>query len=187
MSSSPKRGPVRGAALAVALLLLSLSACGKSPEPESAGAAPAPAAPVLHPLPETAFKVEWGKVELPPALPAGATVPVQVRFRNLGDQPWPDKANADPTASGANAVRLAYRLLPAGPAAGEGYLTRSDLAQPLLPGQEVTVTLDLKLPDQPGDYQVQFDLVQELVAWFEGMGAAKLVVPIRVGPPAAAP
>jgi hypothetical protein len=185
MISSPKRVPAWGAAVAAALLLLPLSACGKSPEPAAGTeAAPAAAAPVLRPLPETAYKVGWGKVDLPAALPAGKTVPVKVTFRNDGDQVWPDRATGDPAATGANAVRLSYRFLPAGPTQGEGYLLRADLAQPLPPGQETTVTIDVKLPDQPGDYQLQLDLVQELIAWFEWRGAAQQIVPIKVGPPA---
>jgi hypothetical protein len=37
-------------------------------------------------------------------------------------------------------------------------------------------------PAAPGDYALQFDLVQENVAWFEDRGAHRFLVPVRVEP-----
>src|SRR5689334_8763897 len=115
MTSSPMRGSGWISALIAALLLLPLAACGKRAEKDdtAAAAAPAPAPPALHPLPETAFRVEWGKVEVLAPAVAGKTVPVAVTLKNASDQVWPDKATADPAHTGANAVRLAWRILPA--------------------------------------------------------------------------
>lgn len=180
--TSPKRGSAGRWGLIAALLLLSFSACGKSAEKVDAGAqAAAPAPPVLRPLPESGYKVEWGKVEIPTPIAVGQKVPIQVTLRNAGDQVWPNRATGDPAQTGANAVRLAWRLLPAGPADGDGYAPqRVDLPQPLAPGQSVTLTVEIKAPDQPGDYEVQLDLVQELVSWFERRGAPKQIVKIKV-------
>jgi hypothetical protein len=180
--TSPKRGSAGRWAPIAALLLLSLAACGKSAEKtDAATAAPAPAQVVLRPLPETGYKVEWGKVEVPTPMAAGKKAPIQVTLRNAGDQVWPNRATGDPAQTGANAVRLAWRLLPAGPADGDGYAQqRVDLPQPLAPGQSVTLTVEIKAPDQPGDHEIQLDLVQELVSWFERRGAAKQIVKIKV-------
>jgi acyl dehydratase len=180
MISSPKRGSAWSSVLIASLLLLPLAACGKNAEKDEA--APAAAVAVLRPLPETGYKVEWGKVEVPTPVAAGKTVPVKVTLKNAGDQIWPDKATGDPGQTGANAVRLAWRLLPPpGPTDGEGYSSkRVDLPQPLPPGQSVTLTAEVKAPDQPGDYEIQLDLVQELVTWFERKGAPKLIVKLKV-------
>ena len=72
---------------------------------------------------------------------------------------------------------------PAAPAAGphgEGYSQRADLSQPLAPGQSATLTAEVTAPNQPGDYEIQLDLVHETITWFEWKGAPKLVVKLKV-------
>lgn len=189
MNPIPRRGfSCRAVWLAALLLPLAFAACGSgeyedeetAPVPGAAPAAAPAAAVTLRALAPSAYNVEWGQVELPPSFPAGKSTPVKVTFRNASDQTWPDKATADPKGDGSNAVRLSYRWLPAKPAMGDGYVVRVDLPRPLPPGESMSLTFDVKAPDQPGDHQIQFDLVQELVAWFEGRGAAKLVVSAKV-------
>jgi len=181
MTSSPHRGPVLSFALLAAVVLLSLAACGQSAEKvEPAPAAQVAAAPGPHAMPESGYKVEWGKVEIPTPVPAGKTVPVQVTFKNASDQVWADRATGDPGQSGINAIRLAWRLLPAAGAHGEGYSERVDLPQPLAPGQSATLTVEVKAPDRSGDYEIQLDLVHETITWFEWKGAPKLVVKLKV-------
>ena len=57
---------------------------------------------------------------------------------------------------------------------------RSELPHPLPPQGVITLPLAVVAPAEPGDYKLQIDLVQELVAWFGGKGAVPLVIPIVV-------
>ena len=60
------------------------------------------------------------------------------------------------------------------------YDARADLRQPLRPGDSATLSIPVRAPKKPGEYQLQFDLVQELVSWFEEKGAPPLRVPVTV-------
>ncbi len=157
----------------------------------TASAPPAPA-----PLPDSAFRVEWqrvvwGKMGWPyghwvatgilEGLQPRERVLALVTLRNAGDHTWPDAAAADPARSGIYAVRLAYRWRR--PAGWGSYEERADLREPLAAGQAATIWIPVIAPAEPGDYQLQFDLVQERIAWFADKGAARLLLPARVDPP----
>lgn len=131
---------------------------------------------------EIGYSVIWEANTVPGVMAAGSTVPVSVTFRNTSESVWPDPRTANPTRPrGANAVRLGYRWWESED--GEpiaDYQARADLPHALEPGRSQTLTMDVLVPDRPGEYRLQFDLVHELVAWFEGRGAPRLVVPVSV-------
>ncbi|HEY6324109.1 MAG TPA: hypothetical protein VJA16_21410 [Thermoanaerobaculia bacterium] len=149
------------------------------------------------PLPDSAFKVAWQRVVWRkmdwPAMRWVATgvleglhprerVLALVTLRNAGDRAWPDAAAADPARSGIYAVRLAYRWRRA--ASGWGpYEKRADLREPLAAGDAAVIWIPVIAPPEPGDYLLQFDLVQERIAWFADKGADQLLLPARVKPP----
>ncbi len=160
-----------GVALLGALLGLGLGACNKTGTPSGS------------PLADSAFQVEWLSAEVPAQMKAGEVVTVKVKVRNSSDQVWPDPKTADPAASGAYAVRLAWRWRTSEEmTTGEGTSNRADLVEPLGPGRETTISIDVTAPKQPGEYKLQFDLVQELVSFFEERGAKLEVVPVTVVP-----
>jgi hypothetical protein len=154
-----------------------------------------PPAPV--PLPDSAFRVEWQRVVWSKMgwpymhwVPTGVLDSLRPReralalvtLRNAGDRTWPDAAAADPKRSGIDAVRLAYRWRRG--ASGWGpYEERADLREPLAAGHAATVWIPVIAPAEPGDYQLELDLVQERVAWFADKGADRLLLPARVKPP----
>lgn len=152
--------------------------------------------PEPAPLPDSAFRVTWQRVVWRkmdwPAMRWVATgvldglhprerVLALVTLRNAGDRVWPDAAAADPARSGIYAVRLAYRWRRAsvwGP-----YEERADLREPLAAGQAAAVWIPVIAPPEPGAYLLQFDLVQEGIAWFADKGADRLLLPARVNAP----
>jgi hypothetical protein len=152
--------------------------------------------PTPAPLPDSAYRVEWRSVRWHkmgwPYMQWVATgvleglhprerVLALVTVRNAGDRAWPDAAAADPARSGLYAVRLAYRWRRA---AGWGnYEERADLREPLAVGQTAAIWIPVIAPAEPGDYQLELDLVQERIAWFADKGADRLVLPARVVPP----
>lgn len=142
--------------------------------------APPPAAAV-GPLPDSAFRVEWTAGEVPAEVGAGETFSVDLSVRNAGDRTWPDLRTADPSATGALAVRLSHRWWDETMTHSVGdWVGREELPGPLAPGASAKLRVSVKAPPQPGAYLLQFDLVQELVAWFGDKGAAQLTFPVRV-------
>jgi len=126
--------------------------------------------------------VEWQHVYVPSTMAAGKTVTVEVAFKNTSTDTWPDPQHANfGKRDGSYAVRLSYRWWKSGaarPVADDE--ERTDLTAPVLPRQSATLLVNVTAPREPGDYLLQFDLVQELVTWFEWKGAARKTVPIRV-------
>lgn len=152
-----------------ALLVIGLGACNKTGTPSGS------------PMADSAFQVEWLSAEVPPQMKAGEVVTAKVKFRNISDQVWPDPKTADPAATGAYAVRLAWRWRTSDEmTTGEGTTIRTDMTEPLGPGREATLAIDVTAPKQPGQYRLQFDLVQEMVAFFEDRGAKVEIVPVTV-------
>lgn len=158
-----------GAVLLGVLLTTGLGACSKTGKPSGS------------PLPDSAFQVEWLSAEVPAQMKPGEVATVLVKFRNISDQVWPDPKTADPAGSGAYAVRLAWRWRTSEEmTTGEGTSLRADLTEPLGPGRETTLAIDVTAPKHPGQYRLQFDLAQELVAFFEDRGANLKIVPVTV-------
>jgi hypothetical protein len=159
-------------AMALATTFGLLSACGAGGETKASGI----------PLPDSAFRVEWGELKSPTEMKPGETTKISVAVTNTSDQTWPDPKTADPAATGAYAVRLGWRWrLTPDQRAGEGTSnSRTDLQKPLAPGESTTFEFDVTAPAAPGEYTLQVDLVQELVGWFEARGAATKTATITV-------
>lgn len=134
-----------------------------------------------EPLPDSAFRVEWLRVAVPPVLTPGQRVRVPVALKNVSDQSWPDPRTAHPSATGARAVRLSSRWWDADHSAPLGdWGPRADLTAPLQPGGAVTLGLSVVAPQRPGRYLLEIGLVEELVVWFQDRGAPELLLPVEV-------
>jgi hypothetical protein len=164
------------------LVLLPTIACDRWKEPfrvQNPGELVRPRA--RTPLPNSAWRVRWESHTVPAAMPRGSSADARIAFTNLGDAVWPDVIAGDPAAhNGGYAVRLAYDWAAASAERAGKPSRRADLPHPVHPGETMTLLVPLDAPDEPGEYRITFELVQELVAWFDGKGAATLVVPVTV-------
>jgi hypothetical protein len=94
-----------------------------------------------------------------PTLYAGTYVTVPVTVRNDGEVAW--RAERPPV------VHLSYHWREKGSptyAIFEGL--RTELPHDVQPGQSVDLQARLYVPPEPGAYQLEWDMVQEKVAWF---------------------
>lgn len=135
-------------------------------------------------MPASGFRVQWERIELEHStLAPGATVRAIVRFRNAGDQVWPDPQLANPaTFLPQRAVRVGYRWLDAsGKPVSE--FEREELPFPVFPNQSIEIPIVTPAPAQPGLYRLELDLVQEVVAWFSERGNARISAALRVQEP----
>lgn len=96
--------------------------------------------------------------------PASGLISVPIRLTNTGVRQW--------EASGATPFQLSYHLLSADGRQLQYDGPRSPLPQAVPPGQEIEVRAIVQTPPRPGEYLLEWDMVQEGVAWFSWKGAA---------------
>jgi hypothetical protein len=133
-------------------------------------------------LPDRAFRVEWEPIRASPFWKPGQIEIIPVTFTNASKTVWPNFKTARGKLPGEYAVRVSYRWLDANAKMPGNFGERFELPKPVNPGEAVTVAVRVQAPTMPGSYQLQFDLVQELVAWFADKGAKQLRFPVRVEP-----
>ena len=105
-----------------------------------------------------------------PPLVAGRVAPLRVRVRNDSPVRWPGEAQ----------LRVGDHWR-----ARDGRMLVLDDARTLIesavdPGGECEVQLNVFAPAQPGEYELEVDLVQELVGWFADRGSSTLRLPVTV-------
>jgi hypothetical protein len=146
------------------------------PEPEN------PAAQNAMPRRAHDYSLLWVDNNIPPTMSAGSSTQAHVRVKNTGDWTWPDAKTANPPKpDGSYAVRLTYRW-----ASAEGALlpenqTRGELPANIPPGEMADFAIKIDAPKAAGQYQLQVDVVEELITFFSAKGMKKLIVPITVG------
>jgi hypothetical protein len=131
------------------------------------------------PLDDGAFIARLSAADVPEKMRAGQDLTVNVRVKNLSEYVWPSRGRPD----------LTYTLTVADSwfVAGDGPLVtnldgRSPLPRDLWPGEEASVPLKIKVPGRPGDYVLEFDMVQEGVTFFKDRDSEPLQIRVRVEP-----
>jgi hypothetical protein len=101
---------------------------------------------------------------------------VRITLENVGSQGW--------SSEGRYPVFLSYHWwMP------NGSLLKKDgnrtyFTHIIAPGESLEVVASLHTPDGPGDYVLEWDLVQEWVSWFKEKGLSQtLRVPVKVEAP----
>ncbi|MEM7350341.1 MAG: hypothetical protein AAF657_06015 [Acidobacteriota bacterium] len=104
------------------------------------------------------YPTEWLSCDAPPTVAPEEAFLAVVRLRNASPHPWP--------ALGTARVQLSYHWLsPAGENIAYNGL-RTELAETVEPGAELTSWLTIEAPQAPGRYLLEVDPVLENVAWF---------------------
>ena len=130
------------------------------------------------PFPESAYRAKLSLENPPATLKAGQKGPVQVTVRNASSLDW--------LVYGTTNEGNKYRV-----AVGNRWLDNSGelitdmdgrygLPADLKAGEEVTVPLLITVPNKPGDYILELDLVHEGVTWFRDKGSEPLRVNLKV-------
>ncbi len=117
-----------------------------------------PALPALPGLP--------GMFDLPLRARIGHPTAVHTRVRNLSTRAFPAQATY-----GRRLVRLGAQLCDASGTVIDRDFARAWLPQPLEPGARTDVPITIPALEQPGHYQLKFDLVSEGIDWFERCGS----------------
>jgi O-antigen ligase len=92
-------------------------------------------------------------------LPTGRVSTIPVTVTNTGRLPWDSQATPP--------MLLSYHWLAAG---GDRFVTfdgeRTPFAAPVLPDTTVQMDIHVRAPRQPGQFRIEWDLVQEGILWF---------------------
>jgi hypothetical protein len=164
----------------VCLAAAALIGCGRSPETE-APAGDTQAAPAAPKPSHATYSLQWVSNDVPKTMSPGASTPVKVSVKNTGDWPWNDPFAANPSRpDGAYAVRLTYGWASADGKALPANSVRGELTAPVPPGETANFVIKVEAPKEAGSYQLQLDLVEELVFFFSAKGNEKLTVPVTV-------
>ena len=97
---------------------------------------------------------------------AGQPLRVRTRVHNLSSRPFPARATY-----GRRLVRLGAQLCGADGTLINRDFARAWLPQPLGPGDQTDVAIEIPAPREPGRYGLKFDLVSEGIDWFERCGS----------------
>jgi hypothetical protein len=170
--------PPRTIATSVALLLaLSQPACNGSLKT-------APADPVADnltltalsaPLPREAFNAQISFAYRPPAtLRAGEKRSIRLLVKNSSPVLWPYSGQPDTKFQ----LHMGNRWMDQSGATNED--ARAPLSYDLRPGDTEEVAITVKAPQTPGEYTLEFDLVQEYVGWFRDFGSQPLQLKLAV-------
>lgn len=92
-----------------------------------------------------------------------------IALTNTGDRPW--------RRAGWHPVRLSYHWRH-GATAAEG--CRFALPRDIQPGDTAQVSCTITAPAAEGEYVLEFDLVRELVGWFQADASAPLRIPVTL-------
>jgi peptidoglycan hydrolase-like amidase len=132
----------------------------------------APAATIALPV-TSGLNGGYGASTTPGQVTIGAVIDLSVTISNFGPRTWP--------AAGANPVELSYHIV--GANTGTVYVwdgNRGKLPSDVPAQTSVTVPIRVGMPAGVGDYVMQWDLVQEGVAWFSQVNVASKREPFTV-------
>ncbi|MGH9365264.1 MAG: methyltransferase domain-containing protein [Thermoanaerobaculia bacterium] len=137
-------------------------------------------APAEPPL-DTMFKARIAV--LPSSLTAapGAKVQVVANVTNTSGRSWPARSAAQTKYQ----LHLRNHWLTALGEMRQMNDGRADLVEDVQPSEEITLSLTVTAPVEPGEYILELDMVQEHVAWFKDKGSPTCRVPVRVTAPPA--
>lgn len=124
--------------------------------------------PMPQPIPEQFCRGELTVLDAPSEATADEALHVELSVRNAGEGPWP-------SGQLLNVANHWHR---------DGEVIRRDDGRAsvpaLRPGESATVSLRVTTPLEPGEYELEFDLVQEHVVWWEELGNPTARIPLTV-------
>jgi hypothetical protein len=133
------------------------------------------------PLPEDAYKAELAFIDPPAKLRVGQSTRVQIKIKNNSSMFWWSRGGK---TNNRNDNKFYI-------AAGDRWLKsdgslltdmdgRIGISKDLNPGEETVVSLLINAPKEPGDYELEIDLVQEAVTWFSDKGSPTIKTKVKV-------
>jgi hypothetical protein len=131
---------------------------------------------IAKPLPDNAFKADLSVEQPREPFRTDSTGTLHVQVKNSSSFLWPSEGPAD----GSYGICLAYHILDANGNRIPFDCSRTPLPFDLGAGMQIEMQVPVTLPALPGKYWVEFDMVQEKVAWFAAKGSHPKRIYIQV-------
>lgn len=112
---------------------------------------------------------------LPPVVTTGSEVVLSVAITNTSNHVW-SQSECGPIRLGNHWLGRSGQML----IQDDG---RTALPEHLGPGQACRVTLGITAPQEPGEYQLECDIVHEGISWFADKGSQTWRAPVTCGSP----
>jgi hypothetical protein len=123
-------------------------------------------------LPSSGFKAAITLVDPPEKLRVGQKETVRVKIKNNSDVMWWARgAPVNTRTDNKFYLAAGNRWLKAGGELVTNMDGRYGISKDLAPGEEAEVPLAITPPNEPGEYLLEIDVVQEGVAWFSDKGS----------------
>lgn len=106
---------------------------------------------------------------------ANGTINIPITITNLSKRIFPSF-----TENEKNPVNLSYHWLDEKKNVIEFKGMRTFLPHDLEPNEKISLQALVRVPDEPGDCFLEFDLVNERVSWFKERNSTSLLIPIRI-------
>jgi hypothetical protein len=157
----PARVPAEDAALIAPILATSASRHRDGANPDVRHADPADIEQLwgYRDVSDDAYRASLTVLEELPRLRAGATTSVTVLASNDGTETWP-------WGDSRPAFRLGYRWTSASEPSVVHREGRTFFSADVAPGRQVVQPMSIHMPDAPGSYVLQLDVVHEWERWF---------------------
>lgn len=160
-----------------------LAGCTAPQQPTTNSAAPSTVqkSAVASALPDNGFRAQIELTNPPAKLRVGEKVTLEVQVKNGSDVNWyarGGEVNTNPDnrfylAAGNRWLDATGKLI-------TNMDGRHGLGKDLKPGESITVPLQVTAPQNPGEYTLEVDLVQEQVAWFSDKGSTTAKTKVTV-------
>src|SRR5436309_5125286 len=166
--------------LSSSVLFLSCSGNTTDNTPANAPAGPVPVkgTTAAATLPNEGFKAVITVANPPATMKPGETQTLRVKIKNASSVAWPARGQSDAKYF----IKLGDRWFDAEDKAVKKDDGRAALPDDVAPGTEIELPLKITAPATAGDYVMEVDMVQELVAWFRDKGSEPLKLKIKLQP-----
>ena len=130
-----------------------------------------------QPLPPQGFQAQLSIKNQPATLKTYQVFKAEMVIKNNSPVIWPSQRGKE---GDRNWIRLAYRWYDLSGNPLSIPIERTNLPHDLEPQQQVEVVAKVVPPEKPGEYLLEFDMVQEGVEWFKSEKSPACIFKVKV-------
>jgi len=133
------------------------------------------------PLPDKGFQAQITPVDLPSRLRMGQKETITVKIKNTSDVVWWQRGGeTNDRSDNKFYIALGNHWLDKDEKRTSDLEGHNGIPRDLKPGEESEMTLLITAPKEPGEYTIEFDMVQEGVSWFGDKGSSTTKAKVTV-------